>query len=224
MQYVVIKNEKIQADYYISSIPINNLAKYIDQKEKVQSWSQLEYRSIAILFIKINRPKLLEGLWTWFPEDKYLFYRISEYKNAIPELAPPDKTMISLEIGFKKGDAIDGLSAQELYNKAKHDLRDLYQLREREVLGFDLKISSAAYPILKKETEELQRNLSFETPFSNLFVAGRTGMFQYRMTEGSYDSGVACAKKIQDHIQGEKISKHEGLQRDEYGRPIVIHE
>ncbi|MCB0307862.1 MAG: FAD-dependent oxidoreductase [Bdellovibrionales bacterium] len=214
----------VTADYYLSTMPINNLAKQISPHGILDHWLKLQYRSIVILFIKLNKPKILDGLWTWFPETKFPFYRIAEYKNAVPGLAPNDKTLISVEHACQEGDNIWTMNQEELFSYIFDDLHQLYGIKTRDVLGLDINRCAHAYPVLRKETEDLQRSLKHTTPIDNLFLAGRTGMFQYRMTEGSYDSAMDCASAIEHYINDQPLETNSELFRDAYGRPLVIHE
>ncbi|MFH1263752.1 MAG: FAD-dependent oxidoreductase [Pseudomonadota bacterium] len=213
-------NGSVSADYYVSTIPITTLAKLLDEVPEIQEWKQLHYRGILVLFLKIARPKILEHLWTWFPEGKHLFYRISEFKNALPSMAPSDKTLISIEIACNEVDPVWKLGAEEVGARVMPDLEALYGIRREEILGFDLKRSPYAYPVLSKKTEEIRSRLRHQTPLANLFVAGRIGMFQYRMMEGCYDSGVTCARAIQAAIEGRSFSGEEA-RTDRFGRPQI---
>lgn len=217
-----INGQEVHADYFLSTMPITTLNACLP--EPIKAWEPLKYRSIIILFIKLNKPKVLDGLWTWFPEKQYPFYRIAEYKNALPDLAPKDKTLISIEFACNQNDQLTQKNPQELFDLIQKDLKTLYNLDQNDVLGFDLKHSLHAYPILQKNSEEQQRNLTHQTPYENLFLAGRTGNFQYKMTEGCYDSAMDCAKLIYNLEQGNKLIQTQTIQRDVFGKPLFIHE
>lgn len=224
VSHAVCGDEKITADYFISTIPISTLAGVVNPAGLLDAFKPLQYRSIVILFIKIDREKILDGLWTWFPEKKYSFYRISEYKNALENMAPPGKTLISIEFACQTTDALWAKSKEELFDHVADQLTDLYKLRRSEVIGLDIHRSAAAYPVMKKDTEVLQRNITHVTPVQNLLLAGRTGMFQYKMTEGSYDSAMDCAHAVQSLIEGKTVSAATSVMTDSYGRPLVVHE
>jgi hypothetical protein len=105
------------------------------------------------------------------------------------------------------------------------DLYLLYNLHKDDILGFDLKKSPCAYPVLQKSTEIKQRSLIHQTPFKNLFIAGRTGMFQYRMLEGCYESAITCVEAITADIEGKSPALEKlRIKTDAYGRPMVIPE
>ncbi len=216
-----VANANVSADYYVSTIPLPALVRAIDEPGEMTEWERFRYRGIVVLFIKINRPTVLNHIWTWFPERHYRFYRISEVKNAVPDLSPPGKTMIAVEFASEKDDAVWASSEEDVYASVKDDLKALYGIGPEEIVGFDLKRNAQAYPVLRKNTERLQRGLTHRTPFRNLLIAGRTGMFQYRMMEGSYDSGIACAETVLRLIEGKSAVDTESPATDRYGRPLI---
>ena len=218
-----VAGKKIQADYYLSTVPINHLSTFIDQPGEAKSWQQFHYRAIQILFVKLKRERILEHLWTWFPEPKFPFYRIAEFKNARSDLAPSGKTLIAVEMACEITDPLWTLRAEELLARVEKDLDRLYGLKKEEILGLNLKKSSHAYPVLKKSSEISQRALTHDTPFKNLFIAGRTGMFQYRMLEGCFESAMTCVDAIQQSMKGATSSANAAIDTDGYGRPLVLH-
>jgi oxygen-dependent protoporphyrinogen oxidase len=221
MVFAETNGKAIEADYFLSTMPISTLARVTQSHPGMKEWNQFHYRMIRILFIKLNQDRVLDSIWHWFPEVKYPFYRIAEYKNGYAEAAPLGKTVISVEFAMAKNDPMATISDQELFNVAEPYLKDLYSLSKDNVIGLSSHISESAYPILKKSTESLQRSLEHQTPIQNLFIAGRTGMFQYKMSEGSYDSAIECAELLDSVIQGKTIAPKEQKWdfSDAYGRP-----
>lgn len=225
---VTINGRNIEADYFISTIPISDVPQLIrdDNQQRVDFWKQFKYRGIIILFIKLNRDRLIDGLWHWYPEKKYPFYRVAEYKNARRELAPEGKTLISVECSADKSSSIFTASKEEVFEKVFPDLEKLYGFSRQDLIGLDMNRCLAAYPILQQSTENAQRSLQHTTPYKNLFIAGRTGMFQYKMTEGSYDSAISCIRHLTAQDQGKEVEVMQNRYdfSDSYGRPNQIPE
>jgi protoporphyrinogen oxidase len=216
----LVGERTISADYFVSTIPISKVVDLLDNPRETSPWVRFRYRGVAILFVKVNRPRVLDSLWTWFPEPKYRFYRVSELKNALKDTAPPDRTMLAVEIACNVDDPFFALNAEQVFLSIKDDLNQLYALRPDEILGLDLRKSPAAYPVLRKATEEEQRNLRHQTPFKNLFIAGRTGMFQYRMLEGCFDSAISCVDALVASVENRPVHAPLDASRDTYGRPL----
>lgn len=219
-----VGGREIRADAYVSTIPLPALARRTQPRGLMREWEDFSYRSIVVLFVKIDRPRVLDGLWTWFPDPAYPFYRIAEYKNALATMAPPDRTLLSLEFACQEGDAVWNRTKEELYDWIAPQLRALYGLARADIRGLDVHRSAHAYPVMKKATEARQRAVTHRTPVENLFIAGRTGMFQYKMTEGSYDSAVECVDGMQALFEGRAFGATATVLKDAYGRPLVVHE
>ncbi len=219
-----IGGKSVGADYFLSTIPIHRLATILDNPKPIRDWGGFRYRGILLLFIKVNRPRVLEHLWTWFPEKKFRFYRISEFKNAREDLAPKEKTLICIELASETTDPIWTMTKEEIYSSLERDLRYLYSLKREEIIGLELKKSEFAYPVMRSSTEDLQRSLAHQTPFHNLFIAGRTGMFQYRMLEGCYESAMICVEAIRATMGELNEVEQHVLRRDRYGRPELVPE
>ncbi|MCB0327903.1 MAG: FAD-dependent oxidoreductase [Bdellovibrionales bacterium] len=228
---IQFKDSSISPDYVISTIPIPSLHQIIDKKSVLLEYQTLSYRAISILFLKIHKNKVLEGLWDWFPESHLPFYRISEYKNADSRLAPKGKTLISVEFACSADSELAAFDATQLYQSIEEELKKRYQLSRSDIFEMKVERSFHAYPVLKKDTEQIHRTISHSTKLSNLFLAGRTGAFQYKMTEGCYQSAMDCAeliyamehKKDLNIDQGETATSSQNFS-DSFGRPNAIPE
>ena len=218
----VVGGKAVAADHYVSTIPLDDLARLLAAPPEVQPWLRLRYRGVRLLFVKLARPRLLEHLWTWFPEPRYPFYRIAEYKNARADLAPPGKTLVSVESSYDPGAA--SVTASAAFDAVRPHLEALYGLRPQDVIELRLRESPAAYPVMLTSTEAIQRGLTHRTPYANLFITGRTGQFQYRMLEATFKSGLSCAAAVQARIDGVSGPAVAAVPRDRWGRPLVAPE
>ncbi|MEZ4704203.1 MAG: FAD-dependent oxidoreductase [Bdellovibrionota bacterium] len=222
---ICFEGQTLEPDFVISTIPLSSLQKSMNNKDVFQPYQNLRYRAIVILFIKLNKPKALDALWDWYPDPQFSFYRIAEYKNADANLAPQDRTLISIEFACEASDPLTRSTPQELYEEVATLLAEKYNIGKDDVLSMKVEVSSFAYPILQKSTEDLHRSIGHTTKMKNLFLAGRTGAFQYRMTEGCFQSAMDCVDLILS--ENENDSPSSSLQHDfsdQYGRPNAIPE
>jgi len=84
----------IEADEYISTIPITALARSVRPAAPapvLQAIKQLEYVSIVFIYLKLRRPQVSPDSWVYLPESNITIHRISEFKNFSPEAAPADR-------------------------------------------------------------------------------------------------------------------------------------
>src|SRR5262249_8763840 len=116
------------------------------------------------------------------------------------------------------------VSADDLLQLIWPQLEQLYGIHRSELIGLDLRKSPCAYPVLQVKTEPIHRSIGHQTPYKNLFVAGRTGMFQYRMLEGCYESAMTCVEAMTQAMSGNSIQSYVRPATDRYGRPEVVPE
>ncbi|HMQ09838.1 MAG TPA: FAD-dependent oxidoreductase [Oligoflexia bacterium] len=221
-----VNGKKITADAYLSTIPINHLAHQLKKNGIDSAWDKLHYRGIVILFIKLRQKQVLQGLWSWFPEDKYAFYRVSEFKNALAHMAPKDKTLIAVEFACQEEDQLFNMNADQLLDQCFNDLNKIYGLDREKIIGLSLNRSPQAYPVLSQKNKEIFSYIDHVTPVNNLFIAGRTGTFQYRMLERTHESGLEAAKYLENFLEEKNIHtlKNSKQSYDQYGRPNIIPE
>ncbi len=84
----------VEADDYISTIPITSLARAVrpGAPDAVrEALSRLRYVSIVFVYLKVNKPHVSPDSWVYLPERELTVHRISEFKNFSPNCAPPEK-------------------------------------------------------------------------------------------------------------------------------------
>jgi protoporphyrinogen oxidase len=215
----IVGGTAVEADAYVSTVPLDRLGAMVAER----SWTSLRYRGLRLLFLKVRRPRVLEHLWTWFPEGRFPFYRITEYRNAMRAAAPPGRTVLSLELSI--GPATVGtVSLTAALAQVEAHLHALYGLTPAEIDQATMTESAAAYPLLRCATEAEQRRLEHRTRWRNLFLAGRTGMLQYVMLEGCLRSALSCAAVVIAVLGGEQPPPRAATVTDRYGRPDVVPE
>ena len=93
----------ITSDSIVSSIPLPELIKLIDNvPSSIKNVAnQLVYNSLIVVMIGVDRPNLIDKHWLYFPEDKYIFNRISFPMNFSPLTTPKNKSSILVEITYR---------------------------------------------------------------------------------------------------------------------------
>ncbi len=93
--------ETVAYDQLLSSIPLPELLKIVTKLPDLvrQSGAALRCTSLRYLAYGIARPNVLNDIqWLYVPEDKYPFYRIGSFSNAVPSLAPAGKSSLYVEV------------------------------------------------------------------------------------------------------------------------------
>lgn len=187
-------------DNIVSSIPLPNLISAMGDvvpNEVKTAGEKLIYRDLILVGIMLNKSETLQDSWLYFPEDQFLFVRISEPSKYGNKMCPLNKTAIAAEITCNQGDKIWIMSDEDIINKVKNQLIQLEFFNEQEVIGSFVKRVSHAYPIFDLNFQEnLTTVLTFLSQFENLELIGRTGTFQYLNMDLTLLHGRKCAFKL----------------------------
>lgn len=95
--------------YLISTVPLPDLIAMIpDVPEPIsQAAALLRTTSILSVNLGIDRPDLTEKHWIYFPENDYIFFRISFPMNKASGMVPPGTSSIMAEIAYTRGESIN---------------------------------------------------------------------------------------------------------------------
>jgi protoporphyrinogen oxidase len=190
----------VEADYYISTIPITVLARSVRPAapEAVRAAiSALRYVSIVFVYVKVNKPRVSPDNWVYLPEHDLVVHRLSEFKNFSPACAPPDKTMVCAEITCRIGDEHWRASDEELIEIAVADLEQIGLVQRHEVLDGFVKKIPHAYPVYDLEYKEhLAPILEFVHSLTNIKTGGRQGLFRYNNMDQSIEMGRRMAWSV----------------------------
>ncbi|MHB8692691.1 MAG: FAD-dependent oxidoreductase [Solirubrobacteraceae bacterium] len=193
----------IEADEYISTIPITALARCVRPaapKEVLDAIRRLQYVSIVFIYLKLDRPQVSPDSWVYLPESHVTIHRISEFKNFSPEAAPPGKTMVCAEITCRIGDEHWRASDEELIKIAGGDLKRIGLINDGEVLGGFVKKIPHAYPVYDLTYKEnLTPVLEFVHSIGNIKTGGRQGLFRYNNMDQSIEMGRKMAWATIEH-------------------------
>lgn len=178
----------ISADTFLSTIPLPRLAALLPGSPW-DLYRPLPMRHLRVLFFTVDRRRVLDSQWQWFPEAHYPFYRIGENKGIIPGLAPPGQTLLTVELAYNGQESNGSEPLHRLQQTIALHLKALYGVRGNEISAVREAFAEDAYPILLRHHDALTAAISHETPLVNLFLAGRGARFRYLMMEEAFDDG-----------------------------------
>ena len=190
----------IEADHYISTIPITALARSVRPAAPghvVEAISRLKYVSIIFIYLRLAKPQVSPDSWVYLPERDLTIHRISEFKNFSPAAAPVDKTMLCAEITCRVGDEHWAAKEAELVEIATSDLSSIGLIRREEVLGAFVRRIPYAYPVYDLQyRENLTPILDFVHSLSNVHTGGRQGLFRYNNMDQSIEMGRRMGRTV----------------------------
>jgi protoporphyrinogen oxidase len=191
INFIKLNKRKIKADYLISTIPLDELIRFINAKKPLSSLvSRLRYQKLNIIYFILNKNKSLNDCWIFFPEKKFLFHRVSEQKAFSSHMGPNNKTVLMVETTKEVN--------QDLIDKIILQLESIKILKNSEIDEYFVKSYDKAYPIYEKGfknyLDDILDKIEF---FENFYSLGRPGLFNYNNMDQCWD----MAKKTFDHIK-----------------------
>jgi protoporphyrinogen oxidase len=194
--------ERIEAENYISSIPLTLLAKIIDpapSAEILAAADSLTFRNIITVNLMLRKRQVTPDTWLYVHDRNILFGRFHEPKNWSPAMVPGEEyTSLVVEYFCSFGDQIWSMSEEELVAQTvRHLVHDLGFITPDEVIdGFAVR-APRAYPAYVMGYEKpLAKIKAFIDELENLQIIGRYGTFRYNNTDHSIETGLLAAKNI----------------------------
>lgn len=188
------KTRKVEASRVISTVPLPEAVKMIEgaPEDVVRASEALVHNSLVCMSIGVDRAPLSDKHWLYFPEERYVFNRVSFQTNFSPTTSPPGKSAVLAEMTFR-GEAPDLVEVKE---NARAGLVDAGILREDDRIEvFDAQAFEYAYVIYDLDH---RRNVSTVHRYlkeHNIVPAGRFGDWEYHNMDKSILSGKSAAEE-----------------------------
>jgi len=169
-------------NYVVSTIPLSQLVTLAlpQRAEALLRESSLPFRGMAFVFLRVNRPKVLDYHWVYYSGTAIPFQRMTEFGHFGAEMSPPGTTGLALEVSCVPGDGTWESSDAEIAERSIAGLEALGVLQRRDLIGFDVVRQRYAYPIqVQGFIEKAHDLLSALSDVTNLVTIGRQGLFRY---------------------------------------------
>ncbi|MBN2097741.1 MAG: hypothetical protein JW714_04605, partial [Candidatus Omnitrophica bacterium] len=137
------------------------------------------------------RSSLSDKHWLYFPEDKFIFFRVGFPTNFSSSVAPPGKSSLYAEVAYAK---YHPLNQAKLTRRIMQDLRRAKILSSKDTvevcLPLDIKYGYVIYDHnYKKSTELIHRFLQDH----QVYAIGRYGRWKYMSMEDTILDALAIA-------------------------------
>lgn len=163
-------------DIVISSLPVTLTGRLLGHQ------SGLQFRGIHSVYLAYNKEYILpEGIhWLYYDSEKVFFNRVTEAKKLSPFVAPKDKTFLTAEVTYSRGDAIDTMEPQELMKKVAQQIELVGLAPAAQVQDMSHNVEAFVYPLqFTGYQEELAKMRSVISHFGQLYSIGTGGEFSY---------------------------------------------
>jgi len=191
---------EVRAGRLISTIPLQALIEVLNDVPftVAEAVKNLRYNSVASIFIGI-RGQVPPYSWVYIPDPETgLMNRISFPSNYSPEVAPEGHGAILAEITYNEGDAVSGMSDQELISHVTMSLEEMGLLDHTQVVYSGVERQEFAYVVYDLD---YQKNIRIVHDYFNrigIDLVGRFSQFEYLNMDGcirsamNYVGNLAC--------------------------------
>ncbi|MCA9668858.1 MAG: FAD-dependent oxidoreductase [Myxococcales bacterium] len=180
----------------ISSVPLPKLVEMIvgAPDEVREAASKLRATAVRYLNVATNKPARADYHWVYVPEEKYPFYRVGVFSNAMPSMAPPGCSSLYVELSDRS--PIDDREA--LKRDAIRALVEIKAINSSEDVVFaDLRRIDPAYVIFDEAYESALEVIHPYLESQRIYSTGRYGAWIYNAMEDSLLAGKAAIETVE---------------------------
>lgn len=207
--------QKIQCDYFLSSMPIKDLIKAIDGiqvpnevKEIAQSLPYRDFITVGLLVkdLKITNQTSIKtyknripDTWIYIQERDVKIGRLQVFNNWSPYLVKDYENSIwlGLEYFCTEGDELWEMEEEKFINMAIEELTHIGLIKKEDVIDSHRVRIKKAYPSYYGSYYKLDTVKEFLDSIDNLFCIGRNGQHRYN----NMDHSMLTAMMTIDHIK-----------------------
>lgn len=188
----------------VSSLPITDTVRMLEPaapRQVTDAAAQLRYRSVVLLFVVLDIPRLSHDHWIYIPSQQFGLCRMHEPKNWSAEMAPPEQTGVVLEYFCQQGDERWTQPIDSLKQEAMASLVRMGLLHSADCLADAVRIGlPRAYPIYQVGyRQRLNVVREYLSRFGNLYNVGRNASFLYTSSDHYIDMGLKAAENVLGH-------------------------
>ena len=201
----------VVCDAVVSTMPLPDMVRLTG------GTSPLGFRGLRFFNMMMDQADISPWTWQYLSDPDILATRLQEPKRRSPEMAPPGKTSMMLEIPCDPGDRLWAMADDALFDLVCADLARL-GIDTANATGEYFSVRTAtAYPLMvcgyQAEREKAFAHLG---RYRNLIQCGRQGGFRYVFTDSAMEMGQMAARSL---LSGEDWRDRIRNHRNE---PVVI--
>jgi len=186
-------------DKLVLSIPIVEILDMIeDLPEDVQEAARrLKYVSIFGLNIGIDRDIEKDMHWVYFPEKKFVFFRVGFYHKFSSHTTASGKSSLYAEVAYSEKEPLD---KKKLVDAIIADLNKAgILLRQDRISALDINDIQYAYAIYDSDRSRALRVIFDFLRNHNIYAIGRYGRWAYMSMEDAILDGRHIAEQLTNH-------------------------
>ena len=195
-------DEELRCDAVISTLSLPLFARMLGgpslPSDVARAASRLRFRAIRLMHFLLDRAEFSPHTWLYVSEPRYRIARIQEPSRRSPDMAPPGKTSLMLELPCAVGDELWRASDDDVAARCLDELRSLgFGDVARDLRGYYSSFVEEGYPIYHLDyRRERARVLAYAAETPNAVSVGRQGAFRYVFMDTAMEMGVAAAERV----------------------------
>lgn len=187
-------------DYLVSSLPLPLLGRMVfgnSDPEFNRAAEGLQFRHLILVYIFLNRPRVFQDQWIFFPQRDVVFSRLFEQKQMNPELGPPDRTAITADFTAAESSEFWQADDDALAQRVIDGLVQTGFVQTNEVQGHLVVRRRNFYPRYDLDYASKMKLVSDKLrQVPNLLTTGRIGMYNYNNSDHCADMGRFIAERL----------------------------
>jgi UDP-galactopyranose mutase len=198
-------------DRLISSLPLHLFIKAMDPalpSHLKAACNRLEYNTVYTLNLAVKRENISPYHWVYFPEEKYLFYRINFPHNFSKNMVPPGWNSITVEVSASRYKQIP--KGKILIQRVLDDLKEAKIVTDNDTIEVKSILHlNPAYIVYNHSHREDVNSLRRFLKDNDIFSCGRFGEWEYLNMDHSIMSGKMAVEVMSGKIAVEEILEKE---------------
>jgi protoporphyrinogen oxidase len=191
------------ADAVVSTLPLRDLSAMMQQVEPNDDAQHaahaLQCVANFLVCVHVNRPRITDSQWLYFPGEDTIFNRGCEPKNFHQSMGGAKTSLLVLEVTCLPGDVLWRADDEELVQKTLSGLERTGLVKRRDVLETLVHRIPDVYPLYDLEyRERVTRVLRWLSGFPGLVSTGRQGLFLHNNMDHSIHMGFRAADAVLD--------------------------
>lgn len=179
---------ELKYEHLISTMPFPRLLELCEMEYESAVYSCNKVLVFNLGFDRKGRD--IRNHWVYFPENKYVFYRVGYYDN----IQNTDRMSLYVEIGWKENENMG--VPQELLQRVIADLKNAGIIEGQQLVDYEMIVMNPAYVhINHKQLDDLviqKKKLEEE----NIYSIGRYGSWTYCSIEDNILEAEQLALKL----------------------------
>lgn len=209
------KTEKITADYFFSTMPVNELIEAFDGVDVPSDVKRvakgLPFRDFITVGILANKLKIknhtdrktkngvVPDNWIYIQEPDVKVCRLQVFNNWSPYLVKDDsKVWVGMEYVVSEKDDIWKLSEKAMAKYGIDELAKIDILDPKQVVDTTVIKLKKTYPAYFGTYDEFDTVKDFTLQFDNLYLIGRNGQHRYNNQDHSMLTAIEAVKNIKE--------------------------